>query len=127
MFRPRGSGELAEDVGAALVFTGERGGVLRRSNFRRATKWAATVAALGVPTLHFHDLRHTGNTVAAGSGASLRDLMDRMGHDSVRAALIYQHKTDEGNRAIANAMDSKIKEAGPDDDDGASGVLARTG
>jgi hypothetical protein len=52
---------------------------------------------------------------------------NRMGHDSVRAALIYQHKTDEGNRAIANAMDSKIKEAGPDDDDGASGVLARTG
>ncbi|MDX6430777.1 MAG: hypothetical protein QOE54_3143, partial [Streptosporangiaceae bacterium] len=36
------------------------------------------------------------------------------------------HKTDEGNRAIADAMDSKIKEAGPDDD-GASGVLARTG
>lgn len=71
-----------------------------------------------MPNLHFHDLRHTGNTIAAGSGASLRDLMDRMGHDSVRAALIYQHKTADGNRAIADAMDNKIKEAGPDDDDG---------
>jgi integrase len=69
-----------------------------------------------VPDLHFHDLRHTGNTIAAGSGASLRDLMDRMGHDSVRAALIYQHKTADGNRVIADAMNSKIKEANPDDD-----------
>ena len=34
------------------------------------------------PNLHLHDLRHTGNTLAAQSGPSLRDLMTRMGHDS---------------------------------------------
>jgi integrase len=44
----------------ALIFTGKHGGVLRRANFRRATKWGATVTKLGVPNLHFHDLRHTG-------------------------------------------------------------------
>jgi len=38
--------------------------------------------------LHFHDLRHTGNTLAASDGESLRELMDRMGHDSVRAAMM---------------------------------------
>ena len=70
----------------SLVFTGSRGGVLRRSNFRRAVKWSYTVEAIGVPGLHFHDLRHTGNTHAAATGASLRDLMDRMGHDSARGA-----------------------------------------
>jgi hypothetical protein len=42
--------------------------------------------------LHFHDLRHTGNQFAAQSGAALRDLMARMGHDSERAAMIYQHE-----------------------------------
>ena len=41
--------------------------------------------------LHFHDLRHAGNQFAAQNGAALRDLMARMGHDSERAAMIYQH------------------------------------
>ncbi|GAA2097804.1 hypothetical protein GCM10009780_45810 [Actinomadura alba] len=88
------------------------------------------VAAIGVPGLHFHDLRHTGNTIAAQSGASLRDLMDRMGHDSVRAAMIYQHGTSEAGKAIADSLNDRIAAAvGPDeddqdeDDDGASGVL----
>ncbi|MFC4052217.1 tyrosine recombinase XerC [Actinomadura syzygii] len=110
----------------ALVFTGKRGGVLRRANFRRATKWGETVTALGVPDLHFHDLRHTGNTFAAESGASLRDLMERMGHDSVRAAMIYQHRTAGGNRAIAQAMDDMINDD-PDDEDGSAGGLALVG
>ena len=33
--------------------------------------------------------------LAAGSGASLRELMDRMGHASARAALLYLHGSDE--------------------------------
>ncbi|WP_222722671.1 tyrosine-type recombinase/integrase [Actinomadura alba] len=113
-----------------MVFTGANGGVLRRGNFRRASRWAEVVAAIGVPGLHFHDLRHTGNTIAAQSGASLRDLMDRMGHDSVRAAMIYQHGTSEAGKAIADSLNDRIAAAvGPDeddqdeDDDGASGVL----
>jgi integrase len=93
----------------SLVFTGSRGGVLRRSNFRRAVKWPRTVEAIGAPGLHFHDLRHTGNTHAAATGASLRDLMDRMGHDSARAALIYQHKTAAAGRAIADALSAQIE------------------
>jgi len=43
--------------------------------------------------LHFHDLRHTGNHLAAASGASLKDLMAWMGHDSERAAIIYQRES----------------------------------
>ncbi|HEX6517897.1 MAG TPA: hypothetical protein VF049_20230, partial [Nocardioidaceae bacterium] len=71
--------------------------------------------------LHFHDLRHTGNTLAAASGASTRDLMTRMGHDSVHAALIYQHATSRADRAIARALDAELKAArkslGPDGQD----------
>jgi hypothetical protein len=36
-------------------------------------------------------MRHTGNHFAIRSGAGLRDLMVRMGHDSERAAMIYQN------------------------------------
>ncbi|WP_425465101.1 tyrosine-type recombinase/integrase [Nonomuraea longispora] len=97
----------------ALIFTGSRGGILRRSNFRRAAKWDKSTRKIGFPGLHFHDLRHTGNTIAASSGASLKDLMQRMGHDSVRAALIYQHSTAEADCKIADTMNSKITEALP--------------
>ena len=74
---------------------------------------------LGLPKLPFQDLRHTGNTLAAQSGASLSDLMDRMEHDSLRAAMIYQHATSETGRAIADALNDKIKaERGGDDGEG---------
>jgi integrase len=100
----------------SLVFTGSRGGVMRRSNFRRAVKWSAAVEAVGAPGLHFHDLRHTGNSLTAATGASLRDLMDRMGHDSARAALIYQHKTTAAGRAIAAALSAQIESLEQADD-----------
>ncbi|MEV4174256.1 hypothetical protein [Nonomuraea sp. NPDC049709] len=48
-----------------------------------------------------------------------------MGHDSVRAALIYQHGTAEADRKIADAMNDKINQNNPDDDDGSSGALVR--
>jgi integrase len=96
------------DEATALVFTGALGGVLRRGNFRRDTGWAAAVAGLGVSGLHFHDLRHTGNTLAARDGTSLADLKARMGHDSARAALIYQHATTEADHKIADALGRRI-------------------
>jgi integrase len=124
----------------ALVFTGDKGGVLRTCNFRRAVNWAAAKKAGAPAGFHFHDLRHTGNTLAAASGASTRELMHRMGHSSMRAALVYQHATSERDREIAQGMDKRIaktqgKKATPKkaarkrkgDDDGPAGVLARVG
>lgn len=52
---------------------------------------------------------HTGNTLAASTGASTKELMARMGHASPRAALIYQHATAERDRAIADALSSMIQ------------------
>ncbi|MEV4202268.1 tyrosine-type recombinase/integrase [Micromonospora globbae] len=81
---------------------------MRRSNFQKAAGWSASVAAAGLPGFHFHDLRHTGNTLAAGAGASLADLMARMGHGSTRAAMIYQHATAERDKSIAGALSASI-------------------
>ena len=98
----------------ALVFTGDKGALLRTGNFGRAVKWKATLAAVGLPEgFHFHDLRHTGNNLAASTGASTRDLMHRMGHSSMRAALIYQHATSERDREIAAGMDARIAKQDP--------------
>jgi integrase len=93
----------------ALVFTGAKGAVLRRSGFQTQSHWAESVAQVGLPGFHFHDLRHTGNTLAAGTGASLADLMARMGHGSARAALIYQHAVRERDTMIADALSLSIE------------------
>lgn len=97
-----------DDHPSALVFTGPKGGPIWRGNFRKLTAWMKTVAGLGFAGLHFHDLRHTGNTLAARSGVSTRDLMARMGHDSVRAAIIYQHATTEADARIAAALEAEL-------------------
>jgi integrase len=84
------------------VFTGPKCGRLRRSNFRLT--WNGARDDAGLTGLHLHDLRHTGNTMAAATGASLRELMERMGHSSTRTALNYWHATRERDEAIATAM-----------------------
>jgi hypothetical protein len=43
------------------------------------------------------------------SGASTRELMYRMGHGSMRAALIYQHATSQRDREIADALQKLIE------------------
>jgi integrase len=73
---------------------------LRHGNFRRRY-WLPALTRCGLTTIHFHDLRHAGNTLTAGTGATLRELMDRMGHSSTRAALIYLHGSDTRQRRIA--------------------------
>ncbi len=103
-------------------FIGPRGGRLRRSNFR--DDWIAAKAAAGVsPEAHFHDLRHTGNNLAARNGASTRELMTRMGHSTTRAALIYQHMNSDRDREIADRMGEAVRrELGEQDPPGASGM-----
>lgn len=64
----------------------------------------------------------------------MRDLMTRMGHDSPRAAMIYQHATTVEDRAIADRLSGLVdahrdKSEDTDDkdddgdDDGSTGVL----
>jgi integrase len=93
----------------ALVFTSPAGGPLRHNNFRRRF-WLPALSQAGLAGIHFHDLRHTGNNLTAAAGASLRELMDRMGHSSTRAALVYLHGSDARQHEIADGL-SKLARA----------------
>jgi integrase len=101
--------EFVGEAPDALVFTGPTGAPIWRGNFNKLVGWSAAVEKVGMPNLHFHDLRHTGNTIAARTGASTRELMARMGHDSTQAAIIYQHATAEADQAIAQAVDKALR------------------
>jgi integrase len=112
----------------SLVFPGAKGGPLRRGNFNKMSGWPDAARTIGLEGLHFHDLRHTGNQFAAYSGAALKDLMVRMGHDSERAALIYQHEARGADQRITDAIDLHVQAERIDGDgDGAAGVLPSVG
>ncbi len=66
--------------------------------------WQDARKAAGLPHLRFHDLRHTGLTHAAATGATTAELMHRAGHASPIAALRYQHATQDRDRALAEAL-----------------------
>ena len=88
----------------AFVFVHVKGGQLRRSNFTKP--WARALGEAGLPAgVHVHDLRHTGNTLTAEAGASLAELMTRMGHSSTRAAKVYLHAREERDRQLADVLD----------------------
>lgn len=70
---------------------------------------------MAFPTeLHFHDLRHAGDTLASTAGASTREPMTHMGHSSSRAALIYQHmaRDRDRDRATADRLGAMIRGGG---------------
>jgi integrase len=75
-----------------------RAPTLHQAYFRKARE------AAGRPDLRFHDLRHTGATLAAASGATLAELMQRLGHTTVSAALAYQHAAQGSDKRIADKL-----------------------
>jgi integrase len=69
---------------------------------RRA--WDRARSVVGLPKLHMHDLRHSGLTWSAATGATVAELMHRAGHRSPTAAMRYQHATKDRDKALADAL-----------------------
>jgi len=61
-------------------------------------------ADAGRPDLRWHDLRHTAAILAASTGATLAELMARLGHSTPSAALVYQHAVKDRDQQIAAAL-----------------------
>lgn len=68
---------------------GPTGVRIRQIGFQKHKR--AAMAHDQVTSVHFHDLRHTGNTLTAHGGANLSDVMTGMGPSSTRVARIYLH------------------------------------
>jgi len=96
--------EHVEADRGALLFPakGDQTRPMAASTLKRVY-WPAREKA-GRPDLRFHDLRHTGATLAAATGATLAELMERLGHSTPAAAMRYQHATKDRARAIADAL-----------------------
>ena len=86
----------------ALLFPATQGGHLHPRTFGK--RFAEAREAAGRPDLHFHDLRHTGAVLAAQTGATLAELMARLGHSTPGAAMRYQHAAADRDRVIAEAL-----------------------
>ena len=91
----------------SLVFTSVKGSPLLYRYF--APFWRRAKVAAGVdPAIRFHALRHLASTTAASSGASVRELMARMGHATSDASLRYLSASERRDSEIAAAMDARI-------------------
>jgi integrase len=89
-----------------LLFPARHGGHLAPATLYRVF-YPARAAALR-PDLRWHDLRHTGAVLAASTGATLAELMARLGHSTPGAALRYQHAAKDRDRAIADALSKLV-------------------
>jgi integrase len=94
--------EHTEPGPESLLFPAHHGGHLHPAtlepHFHKARE------AAGRPDLRFHDLRHTGAVLAASTGATLAELMARLGHSTVSAAMRYQHAAEGADKRIAAAL-----------------------
>lgn len=80
--------------------------------------WRKARDAAKRPDLRVHDLRHTGATLAAMTGASLAELQQRLGHSSVAAALRYQHAAQGRDGEIAALLSALASTPPREDEDG---------
>jgi integrase len=100
--------QLADHVGPvgdpdAYVFTADKGGVLRTSNFR-VKVWPLVVRVAGLAPLRPHDLRHTAVALWIATGASPNEVSVRAGHTSVSFTLDrHGHLFPSHDRSCATA------------------------
>jgi len=88
----------------ALIFEANKGGYLRASTFTQIFKTARERAGVR-PAIYVHSLRAFAATTAAQHGATLREIMDLLGHTSPEVALRYQRNTDVRKRDLASKLE----------------------
>jgi len=97
----------------ALVFTAPGGGVIRQNTFLKRKFKPAVRRALPPDKdgLTFHDLRHSAASLLIAQGASAKQVMERLGHNSVDVSARYSHLYPDHDAALMIDMDAAIAEA----------------
>lgn len=104
---------LEEHVGSdrdALVFSAVNDPSIQVHPNTLYRHWYRAREKAGRPDLRIHDLRHTGAVLAAQAGATLAELMSRIGHSTPQAALRYQHAARGRDTEIAAALSRLMEE-----------------
>jgi integrase len=95
----------------ALVFASRAGTPLRVQNFRR-DRFDRATAAIGVPGLTPHELRHTAASLAIASGASIKGVQKMLGHRSAAMTLDrYGHLLGDELDAVAEKVSAARAES----------------
>jgi integrase len=100
---------LAEFVSAepdAPLFRTAAGTLPARSNL--STTFGRALIAAGAPQMRFHDLRHVAQVYAAEAGATLPELMARLGHATPTAAMVYLHARPDRDHVVTDALSAAM-------------------
>jgi integrase len=104
-------GAAYEDQG--YVFTTPVGRPLHPNTV--ALHFSRLAARAGVPSLRFHDLRHTSATLMLANGEHPKKVQERLGHANISITLDrYSHVTMDMQREAADRLDALLKAAGDD-------------
>lgn len=100
-------------TGTTIAFPSPRGFRLRLGRVNPAL--AVVCAAAGLPRLTSHDLRHTGITLFARTGAHITVARDIAGHTTTdMTAGVYTHTSADMHRSAVIAVAAAVLRPGPD-------------
>jgi site-specific recombinase XerD len=92
---------------SGLVFTTSRGTPLDAKYVTHRLQ--ALLERIGLPRMRFHDLRDAYASFLA-QGASMRELMDVLGHDRMATTSdIFPHVVEEARREVAARMELALR------------------
>jgi integrase len=106
----------------ALLFTGVRGGILRRSWAHR--HFNPAVARAGLPEgVTFHGLRHVATSYMVAGNEHPRTIQHRLGHADPRLSMrLYAHVPDDVDRAAADHLEELRRKSLPSPGETGSGL-----
>ena len=91
----------------APAITSPGGALLGLENWKRSTRWRATIVEIDRPKMRVHDLRHTYASLARRAGAYIRLLQKTMGHASITVtAHLSADLYDDELATVASALDA---------------------
>jgi integrase len=91
----------------ALIFPGLDGGPSRRTGL--SIQWGETAAALGIPDITFHALRHTHASQLIAAKIDVVTISTRLGHANPAITLkVYAHMFEKSDVAAADAINEAL-------------------
>jgi integrase len=81
-------------------------GSCKWNSFRSA--WEAALAAAGIESFRFHDLRHTFASWLVQRGRTLKEVQEALGHQTITMTMRYSHLAPDHLRAAVAALDGML-------------------